>query len=77
MEHMPNKLRELRYRKVLKQSEVAELIGLKGTARISLWETGEAMPSVENLFKLANLFEVAVEEIYPILTTTHLSHLNF
>ncbi len=67
MTNLPNKLREFRYRQLSKQSEVAERIGIGTSDRISQWETGHSMPSVENLFKLAKLFETTPEELYPDL----------
>ena len=45
----------------------AKLIGLKDGTRLSLWEKGQAMPSVENLFKLAILYRVTPQELYPAL----------
>lgn len=61
----PNKLREFRYRKLLKQSDVAKEIGIGTSDRISQWETGHSMPSVENLFKLAKLFDTTPHDLYP------------
>ena len=54
----PNNIRHFRYRKMLKQSELAKQLGFKSADRISLWENGLAMPSTENLFDLARVLEV-------------------
>ena len=59
-----NNLKEYRLRLGLKQSEVAEKLGMKSSDRISHWEKGVAMPSVINLFKLAKLYGVFPHELY-------------
>lgn len=52
---------------MLKQSELAEKMGFKSNERISMWENGNTMPSVENLFTLAKILEVLPHELYPNL----------
>jgi len=52
---------------MLKQSELAKLMGFASNERISFWETGKSMPSVENLFQLAKILGVMPHEIYPEL----------
>ncbi len=47
-----------------KQNEVAKLLGLKSASRISKWEKGLAMPSVENLIKLSALYATLMNELY-------------
>ena len=64
MKHYPNNLRELRKAKGLLQIEVAQLLGHLNSDRVSDWEKGYGMPSVENLFKLAAIFGVSAEELY-------------
>ena len=61
----PNNIRHYRYRKMLKQSELAEKMGFKSNERISQWESGKTMPSVENLFRLAGILGVLPHEVYP------------
>ena len=46
------------------QVEVAQLLGHLNSDRISDWEKGYGMPSVQNLFKLATVLEVPAENIY-------------
>lgn len=62
--HFPNKLR--RYRKIMgyKQIDVAHLLGVISTNRISRWERGLAMPSALNLLKLSILYRTLVNELY-------------
>lgn len=64
MNKIPNKLREYRKKVGLKQSEVAEKIGLNSTDRISRWEKGETFPHVVNLLKLSELYKVCPCELY-------------
>lgn len=51
-------LKTLREQCGLTQKEVAARMGLKIEDRISHWERGTAMPSVKNLFKLMEIYEV-------------------
>ncbi len=60
----PNKLRELRTKKQLTLRQVANLLNLKGESRLCRWERGQSTPSVINLMKLAELYEVSANEIY-------------
>ncbi len=60
-----NKLRFYRERAGLTQKAVAESLGLDCTDRISRWENGVAMPSVVNLFRLADVYKVTPHELYP------------
>lgn len=46
----------------LKQSEVAEKLNYSDKT-ISKWETGEIIPSVENLIELAKLYNVTLDQI--------------
>jgi DNA-binding XRE family transcriptional regulator len=61
---VPNNLKEHRIRCGYTQKEVAELLGMQCEDRLSHWEKGQALPSVGNLFKLAQLYKVQIEEIY-------------
>jgi transcriptional regulator with XRE-family HTH domain len=62
----PNRLKEFRVKRKLKQKEVATLIGLKADDRICRWEQGQSMPSYQNILKLSKLFEVSSDEIYDV-----------
>lgn len=52
------------------QIEVAQLLGHLNSDRISDWEKGYSMPSVQNLFKLATVLGVAAEELYREIRVT-------
>lgn len=63
----PNNLRLLRSQTGLLQSDIARAIGLASSDRISHWEKGLAVPNIINLFKLAAIYGVPPQEIYPEL----------
>lgn len=63
----PNKLKELRKAHHLKQTDVSAHMGFTGEERISRWERGQALPSLQNIIKLTQLFKVKPEDIYPDL----------
>ena len=62
--HLPNTLRHHRERVGLRQTDIAELLGLQCSDRLSRWKHGIAMPSVTNLFKLAALYDVTPHALY-------------
>ena len=63
MNSIPQKLKRARLRCDLKQKDVAKRMGLKNEDRISRWETGKSVPSLKNLLKLCEIYEVKVCEI--------------
>ena len=65
MKKIPNKLKEHRVRMGLAQIDVANHLGFRSTDRISRWEAGLTYPHVVNLRKLAKLFGVTMDELYP------------
>jgi transcriptional regulator with XRE-family HTH domain len=64
MSLIQNNLKECRKNAGLTQLEVAQQLGLKSMDRISKWEHGRKNPSIENLFRLAKIYEVKAEELY-------------
>jgi transcriptional regulator with XRE-family HTH domain len=62
-----NKLRFHRQQANLFQKDVAKSLGLDCADRISHWENGIAMPNVVNLFRLAAIYKVTPQELYPDL----------
>ncbi|MFS9152402.1 helix-turn-helix transcriptional regulator [Streptococcus infantis] len=60
MNFFTDRLKTLRKEKKLTQKELAEQIGIKQNS-YSDWETGKNEPSLENLIKLADLFEVSLD----------------
>ena len=57
-----NNIRALREERKLTQENVAEALGVSFQA-VSSWERDEYKPDVDNLLRLANLFEVSVSTI--------------
>ncbi len=57
---MKNKFRTARQLKKLKVIEAAELLGISQPT-LSAWETGNKVPSVEGLEKMANLYGVTTD----------------
>lgn len=62
-----NKLRFHRKQAGLFQKDVAKVLGLDCMDRISHWENGIAMPNVVNLFRLAAIYGVTPQVLYPEL----------
>ena len=62
----PNKLKEYRQLKGVRQQDIVDLLGIKGINRLSRWEAGIAMPNVPNAMKLARIFGVEIQDIYDI-----------
>lgn len=60
-------LRKCRLAYCLKQQDVATLLGVQVTDRISQWERGRAMPNLVNLFKLCAIYGKLPHELYPDL----------
>ena len=46
----------------MRQYELANRMGVK-QASVSAWESGKAMPSAENLIKLADILECTVDAL--------------
>ena len=65
--YIPNNLKSFRKRDSLRQQDVSEKLGLNSIDRISRWEKGLSIPSIINLAKLANLYHVSPQELYPEL----------
>jgi transcriptional regulator with XRE-family HTH domain len=61
---IPNSLRYHRLKLRYEQTEVARLLGLSSLARVSDWETGKTMPSVENLFGLSIVYRTLPDMLF-------------
>lgn len=51
---MGAKIRQLRERRGMTQKQLADALGLSQVA-ICLWETGENVPTIQNLYRLADI----------------------
>ncbi|MFR3181727.1 MULTISPECIES: helix-turn-helix domain-containing protein [Oscillospiraceae] len=55
-------IKKIRESRGMLQYELANRMGVK-QASVSAWESGKAMPSAENLLKLADILECTVDAI--------------
>ena len=61
--HYTNNIAELRNKKDISQTQLANAIGVE-TSTISRIETGKSDPSAVTLFAIAKCLEVTVDELY-------------
>lgn len=59
---LSKKLVSLRKKKRLSQMELAEMLQVSSQA-ISKWETGKAVPSIENLKCLSELYQISMDDL--------------
>lgn len=59
----PERLKQLRLKKGLTQTELGEKVGVKQNT-FTNWENGKREPSFENLIKLADLLEVSLDWLF-------------
>lgn len=57
------RLKELRLKKGLTQTELGKKVGVKQNT-FTNWENGKREPSFENLIKLADLLEVSLDWLF-------------
>lgn len=62
-----NHLKIIRKTRGLRQLDVACKLGFCTTDRVSLWEKGQSMPNLVNLFRLCHIYKVHPFELYPSL----------
>jgi transcriptional regulator with XRE-family HTH domain len=66
--HIPNRLKTCRRLMGYSQEDIRRKLRLQSTSMISRWESGQKMPSGENLLKLSVLYKTLVNELYLGLT---------
>lgn len=64
VKRMPNRLRKHRLLMGYRQKEVALLLGVENSNRISRWERGLAVPGMVNLLKLSIIYRTFPSELY-------------
>ena len=62
MEYTAKKILELRLKRNLSQSDLADKLGVSRQA-ISKWERDEGLPDLYNIRRLADIFKVSVDEL--------------
>jgi len=58
-----NNIRQLRLERGLTVREMQDYFGFEEPRAIYKWQSGETLPSVDNLYALGSLFEVPMEKI--------------
>ena len=61
---MKNNLKKYRLKAKLTQKQVAEMLELDCENRLCRWESGQAMPSVKNLFRLCEIYKITPHQLY-------------
>ncbi len=61
-----NNLKPIRLEKSMTQRQVATLMNMQCESRLSQWENGTAVPSIFNLFRLCQIYEVTAHELFSI-----------
>lgn len=52
----------------LSQEQLAEKAGVKKFTTVSSWERGANLPNIETLFKLCEIFNITMDEMYGVNT---------
>ena len=60
-----NRLKTLRFEKSYKQEEVAKKLGIPPSTYAN-WEQGRTEPSIEDIYKLSEVFNVDANELFDI-----------
>jgi len=63
MQRFGEKLRVLRKRQGMTVRELAQVLGYRNHGYVSLIETGKITPRVEFVLKVANLFQVTMDQL--------------
>jgi len=61
---IPNLLRKYRKANGYKQKDVARILGIKSSSKISRWEKGECIPTLVNALKISILLRVMVDSLF-------------
>lgn len=68
--YVGKKIKEFRNKKKMSQTEVGKVLGVKQNT-ITGYEKGDWEVSYDNLFKLADLFDVSIDDFFPPTRTTY------
>ena len=60
-----NNLKVLRAKKDVSQQQLSQVLGVSQNT-ISSWETSRTRPSAKNMLKMADYFDISLEELYSI-----------
>ena len=73
--YIPNELTNFRWRFNYQQQDAAKILGVP-QSKLSLWETGKAMPSSKYIMRLKKLYKATFEELYPLLDSETASEID-
>ncbi len=59
-----NNLRKYRRSRGLRQSDVADILGIKSTGMISRWEKGTCLPDSLNMLKMSIIYRTMVDALF-------------
>ena len=57
------RMREIRKEKKIKSIQVADAMGFQSCQSVYNWESGRKLPDIENLFTIADMLGVTVDEL--------------
>lgn len=57
------RIKELRLQHHYKVGDVSRFMGFESDVAVYKWQRGESLPSVDNLYALASLFDTTVDDI--------------
>ena len=57
------RIKELREENNLRIEDIRDFMGLESYQAIYKWQSGQSLPSVDNLFALSKLFGTTIEDI--------------
>ena len=60
--HLPENLIRLRHNKGITQEKLADFLGIS-KASVSKWETGQSLPDIAQLPRLAAFYDVTIDEL--------------
>jgi transcriptional regulator with XRE-family HTH domain len=63
MQSLGTTIRNLRLKNKLSQTELAHLINIPSQSKISAWESDNSLPDVLEAQKLAEVFDLTLEEL--------------
>lgn len=66
---LSDKIKDLRKGNNMSQDELAEKLGVSRQS-ISLWETGQTQPTLDNIIGMAKIFDVSTDTILDNTDTT-------
>lgn len=69
-----NNLKVLRAKKDVSQQQLSQVLGVSQNT-ISSWETSSTRPSAKNMLKMADYFDISLEELYSIFLSKNTKNL--